>query len=94
MRGLKALVIGMGVLIVGGLIVLVVAAVQQAGNLSAPTAELKTTVDLPAGAEIAETVTGDGRIVLRLRLADGSARLIVLDAATGRLAATVDLRRP
>ena len=94
MRGLKALVIGMGVLIVGGLIVLVVAAVQQAGNLSAPAAEVKTTMDLPAGAEIAETVTGDGRIVLRLRLADGSARLIVLDAATGRLAATVDLRRP
>lgn len=94
MRGLKALVIGMGVLIVGGLIVLVVAAVERAGNLSAPAAETKTAIELPAGAEIVETATGDGRIVLRLKLADGSARLLVLDAATGRSAATVDLKRP
>ncbi len=106
MRGLKALVIGMGILLVGGLVVLVVAAVQQAGNLSpapvpasAPTSasapvEAKTAVELPAGAEIVETRVGDGRIVLRLKLADGNGRLVVLDAATGRTAATVELKRP
>lgn len=96
MRGLKALVIGMGVLIVLGMVAMIVAGVRQAGELSAPkappAAAAPHTLDIPAGAEIAETRIGDGRIVLRLRLADGTGRLVILDAATGAPTGRVDLR--
>lgn len=92
MRALKTLVIGMGVLIVAGLVVLVVAAVDRTGGgKSSDAAFSPASISLPAGSEIVETRVGDGRIVLRLKLADGDARLVVIDAATGRLTGTVDL---
>ncbi|MEX2454584.1 MAG: hypothetical protein WD470_07760 [Rhodospirillaceae bacterium] len=110
MRGLKALVIGMGGLIVAGVILLVVAAVQQAGDVSSggepapsvpavPAAGIPTdgpatprTLEIPPGAEIVETRIADGRILLRLRLADGGGRLILLDAATGATTGSIDIR--
>ena len=91
MRGLKTLVIGMAVLIVLGMVAMIVAGVRQAGELSAPkappAAAAPQTVDIPAGAEIVETRTGDGRIVLRLRLADGP------DAVHRRQVARAELAR-
>ena len=102
MRALKTLVIGMGGLIVVGIVVLVVTFIDRAGTagtgtgLHAPqgsaTRFAPASVDLPAGAQIVETRIGDGRIVLRLRLADGSGRLVILDAADGRVAGTVELK--
>lgn len=94
MRALKTLVIGMAVLIVAGIVVLVVTAIDRAGDGggTSTAAFSPATVSLPAGAEIVETRVGDGRIVLRLKLADGNARLVIIDAATGRLSGTVDLR--
>jgi len=102
MRGLKALVIGMGVLIVAGIVILVVAIVDQAGTLnggtdkaaSAPTAFAPQTLALPAGSEVVETRIGDGRILLRLRLSDGSGRLVLIDAATGAMTGTIELKTP
>tara|TARA_R110002072_G_scaffold44768_11_gene124943 strand:+ start:1697 stop:1996 length:300 start_codon:yes stop_codon:yes gene_type:complete len=96
MRGLKALVIGMGVLIVVGLVFLIYAIVQKSGDrlgggFGADTAPTVSSVVLPAGAEVMETRVGTDRIVLRLRLPDGSGRLVVLDAATGRLVGQTDL---
>jgi hypothetical protein len=92
MRALKALVIGMGVLIVAGIVVLVYAIVDKAGapeTASFAPAEIV----IPKGAAVAETALGDGRIALRLRLADGSGRLILIDAATGRVTGTMELKK-
>lgn len=96
MRGLKAMVIGMGVLIIVGVIFLIYAIVQKSGSelgsgFGAAKAPVASTIDLPIGAEVLETAVGAERIVLRLRLPDGSGRLIILDAGTGRLIGQTDL---
>lgn len=86
MRALKAMVIGMGVLIIVGVIFLIFAIVQKSGTgFGGEQTPVVSSVALPAGAEIVETRVGDKRIVLRLRLANGGGRLIILDLATGRL---------
>jgi hypothetical protein len=95
MRGLKALVIGMGILIVAGIVVLIFAIADRAGQLAEPGPSFAPqTVALPPGAEIVETGIGDGRVVLRLRLADGTGRLVLLDADSGRVTGTIDLQAP
>ncbi|CAN0569030.1 unnamed protein product [Laminaria digitata] len=110
MRALKAMVIGMGVLIVIGVIVLIYAVTLRPGDEpgpgavsgklptpaapstpSIPSTPYISAIDLPTGAEVVETRVGDGRIVIRLRLASGSGRLLILDAATGRLIGQTDL---
>ncbi len=92
MRALKALVIGMGALIVVGIVVLVYAIVEKA---SAPAAAsfAPAEIVIPTGAEVVETTLGDGRISLRLRLANGSGRLVLIDTATGRVTGTMELKR-
>ena len=117
MRGLKALVIGMGVVIVAGVVFLIFAIVEKAGeggpddpsrpggpggksvaagNVPAAGNSVNNatpqTVTLPAGAEVVETRTGDGIIVLRLRLADGGGRLLMFDARTGKPTGRINLR--
>ena len=72
MRALKAMVIGMGVLIIIGVIVLVVLVAQRSGDqIGSVVADGKrpvaASVELPAGAEVMETRVGGERIVLRLR---------------------------
>ena len=96
MRALKAMVIGMGVLIIVGVIVLIYALVQKsaddlAGGFVPGKPTMTSSIDLPAGAEVVETRVGDQRIVLRLRLANGSGRLLILDAGTGGLIGQTDL---
>ncbi|MEE8333936.1 MAG: hypothetical protein V3R85_08805 [Alphaproteobacteria bacterium] len=108
MKALKALVIIMAVLIAAGLTVLVVMVVKNAGKdappstaaggSSAPLAATsapgfgETGINLPPGAAIIETSTGDGRIVLRIRQPDGGQALVVIDAATGRRLGLVRLK--
>tara|TARA_R110000868_G_scaffold100722_7_gene277145 strand:- start:2473 stop:2760 length:288 start_codon:yes stop_codon:yes gene_type:complete len=93
MRGLKALVIGMGVLIVAGVVFLIYAIIDKAGEKTAAgRSGLQAEVALPAGAEVVETSIGDGTIVLRLRLGDGSGRLLVIDPATGKSLGRIDLK--
>ena len=93
MRALKALVIGMGVLIVIGVVVLVYAIIDRAGKTNGlETMAAQSQIDLPAGAQIVETSIGDGRIVVRLSLADGSQRLLLIDADTGGRIGAVNLK--
>jgi hypothetical protein len=93
MRGLKALVIGMGILIIAGVVFLIYAIVEKAGEGGiGGGGAVNAEVRLPAGAEIVETRVGDGRVVLRLRLADGSGRLMLIDAVTGKSAGRIDLK--
>ena len=129
MRALKGLVIGMGVLIVIGLVVVVVALIERADGLdvgapaqsaaspaqgaspaqsatspaqsaasparsaASPAQGAATTekhafgdvaVTLPPGAKVVATTTDAGRLIVHLRLADGTARVLVLDLATGK----------
>lgn len=93
MRGLKALVIGMGILIIVGVVFLVYAIIDKAGEQDVSVASaIDAEIALPAGAEVVETSLGDGRMVLRLRLPDGSGRLLLFDAASGRSIGKIDLK--
>ena len=72
MRALKALVIGMGVLIVVGLAVVVVTIANRTIDGGKPSTD--AAFALPDGAEVLETALDGDRIALRLRLADGTTR--------------------
>ena len=86
MRALKALVIGMGVLIVVGLIVVAVTIANRTLDGERPPTE--AAFALPDGAKVLETALDGNRIALRLRLADGAEAIHVFDLATGRRVAT------
>lgn len=105
MRALKAFVIGMAILLSVGVVVVVVAIVQRAGDVGAPApvsapASVGSSSDfgatrlaLPAGAEIVDMVAEGERLILRLKLAGGAEQLIVLDLGSGRALGTVELER-
>ena len=85
MQALKALVIILGVLILAASAVVAVTIYNRATDGLEGTAAgfgIKT-MDLPPGAEIVEMTAAQGQIVLRLRLADGSPRILVVDLETG-----------
>ena len=85
MRALKALVIGMGVLIVAGLVTVVVTVANRTLDATdAPAPATEAAFALPEGAEVVETALDGDRIALRLRLADGTRAIHVFDLATGR----------
>jgi hypothetical protein len=100
-RALSALVVVMGVLIVGGLAALAVGVARRAGHAThAPEAPLAVAsrpfaaapIDLPKGAHIAAISTGTDRLVVDVALPDGSQQLVIIDLATGRRLGTVPLR--
>lgn len=84
MRGLKILVIGMGVLIVVGTVTLVALLVQRAGGArqSAPLARIA--LDLPAGSQIVSVAGAGERFAVLVRGPAGD-RILLLDGPTGRL---------
>jgi uncharacterized protein DUF6476 len=94
-RALKILVAVMTMLLIAGIAAL---AVGITGKLShrppALPAEMVTAppITLPHGASIERMSTGPDRIVLEILLADGSAELVVIDLATGRLVGMVPLK--
>ena len=94
---LKALVIGMGILIVAGSAVIVVKLAQtgvgggDGGAAGAAASLTPATFALPAGARVIETALDGDRLALRLALAGGGERVVIIDARTGRRIAAVDL---
>jgi len=95
---LKALVIGMGILIVAASAVIVVKLAQRGGGAggdggaaSAAGSLTPATFALPAGARVIETALDGDRLALRLVLAGGGERVVIIDARTGRRIAAVDL---
>ena len=84
-RALKALVIGMAVLIVISLAMIVTTIIyrlsHQADSAGLPPA---TSLALPAGSRALSASTADGRITLLLEDGGGGQSLLVLDAATGK----------
>ena len=80
-----ALVAGLGVLILAGLLVV---AITLAGRLGGDGAEGfgEVMLPLPEGCTIAEATSGDGQLILRLEgLAErGCGQVVVLDMESGR----------
>jgi len=93
MQGLKALVIVLGVLIVVGLAFVVYGFfLRVSGPGSANEARFgDVTIALPEGARLLGGEASDGRLVVRLELADGTPRFIVVDLASGGVVGTVTL---
>ena len=92
-RGLLALVIILGVLIVVGLIGLIVAAMMGAGRRGAEAtnaAPFVTAVPAP-GARIESAELQGNRILMRLSGGEGD-ELVILDASSGRLLGRVRLQ--
>ena len=90
MRGLKSLVIIMGIAILVAATVVVMTIIQRAVNL-APPAETKA-IQLPPGATVVGQDISDKRILLRIRLPTGEERLIIVDADTGAVNRTFTLQ--
>jgi hypothetical protein len=96
MRALKMLVVVMGVMLVGGLVVLVVAIAGRAGFKPPIEAARRSfgerVVELPRGAVLAgRDVVGD-RLVLTIALPEGGHRLLVFEPGTGNLVGSLELR--
>jgi hypothetical protein len=95
MRGLKTLVIVMGVMLVVGVAALAVTIAVRLSHRAPgpiPSAFTASPITLPHGAKIEMISNGPERIVLEVALADGSAELVVIDLATGQLAGIIPLR--
>ena len=94
MRTLKALVIGMGILIVVGTAMIAVMIARRGGDGGAVggDASSKTArIALPAGARVIETALDGDRIALRIALDGGGQRVIIIDVPTGRRVGAVNL---
>jgi hypothetical protein len=92
MKALKALVIGMGVLILVGLAVVVAAIVSKFGGGDTP-AEVAGPrhLDLPEGCRIAAMTATEDRLALRVTgpVAADCARILLIDPDTGKVTATL-----
>ncbi len=88
---LKALVIGMGVLIVAGTVALAVVLVQRLGGASAGSATASMSLAQPEGARIAGIAASDKAISVWVARPDGE-RVIVLDPTGARRIGEVRLR--
>lgn len=80
---LKALVIGMGVLIVAGTVTLVALIVQRAGGDSGTMPP--RALGQPAGTRITSIAGAEGRIAVLVTRPDGSERVLLVDGRSGRV---------
>lgn len=102
MRGLKILVVVMGILLLAGVAVVIVTIMTRLTQHPASTASVAaegrpvpfgtTTLSLPAGARVIEMQSAGRRLALHLRRADGSEALLILDPDTGTEMGTIELK--
>jgi len=94
MRGLKVLVIAMGVMLVVGVAGLVVAIATRLAHRAPATAAAFSAppIMLPHGSKIETMSISSDRIVLQVDLVDGSVQLIVIDLATGKELGTIPVQ--
>lgn len=83
MAGIKALVIGMGVLLLAGFVVIVVTLINRVGS-SADAEPFSAKVVLAPGERLADASLDGARVLLRIETATG-ARVEVRDLADGGL---------
>jgi len=102
MQALKILVVALGVLLIAGVVALAVGIAYRlnhgretpspAAARLAPHGGAPRFVALPAGARILGTQSDGDRVMVRLGLADGGERLMLLDWNTGAVLATLNLK--
>ncbi len=94
-RALKILVAVMTALLIGGIAALAIGIAGKLAQRPAPRPAAAFTappITLPHGASIERMSTGPDRIILEILLSDGSAELVEIDLATGRLLGTIPLK--
>jgi len=93
MRALKALVIIMGILLLGGSATLAVLLVQRLGTHHAPASHPPAVVELALPADGAVTaIAGLGdRLALHVKAPDGD-RILVIDPTSGTILETIQLK--
>ena len=90
MRSIQALVMFLGVLIVGGMTLVGYQIVTTVGEpSSAPASFGEVELALPPGARVVDMAAVEDRLVLWVEAGDGRQRLIVLDPSTGALVGTM-----
>ncbi len=95
MRGLKILVVGLGVMIVvtfAVLVAVIAGRLSRGGANSVARSFAPATLDLPRGARIETMAAGADRLVLELALPEGGRQLVIVDMATGARLGVIDLR--
>src|SRR5262245_39554914 len=96
MRGLKILVVVMGVMLVVGFAVLLAAiAVRISRGGPAPSAARQVRAEpivIPRGARIEAMTAGPDRLILALALPEGGRQLLIIDLATGARLGAIDLQ--
>ena len=93
MQALKALVIVLGVFILAAAAVVAVTIYKRAtSGLESHSGGFGTKqVTLPAGAELEGTAAAGDRLILRIRMTDGSRRIMIVDLATGEPQGEIEL---
>jgi Family of unknown function (DUF6476) len=103
MRGLKSLVIVLGIVLLGGMVTLVAAIVWRGSHPPAPeTASsrspgsagrpFESSLALPAGAAIASIEAAGERLVVHVVLPDGRHLLTIIDIRSGARLGTIELQ--
>jgi Family of unknown function (DUF6476) len=94
MRGLKILVLVMGIMLVVGfaaLMAVIAGRVSRGGPAPTAARAFAAAIDVPRGARIEAMTTGTDRLVLGLALPEGGRQLMVIDLATGARIGTIEL---
>lgn len=95
MRGLKILVVVMGVMLVVGfaaLVVVIAGRVSRGGPAAtAAHAFAAPPIEIPRGARIEAMTAGPDRLILALALPDGERQLLVIDLGKGVRLGTIEL---
>jgi hypothetical protein len=94
MRGLKILVVVMGVMLIAGFAALVAGIalkVSRGGSAPVSSRPFATSVDIPRGARVEAMTAGTDRLVLELALPDGGRQLVIIDLATGARLGAIEL---
>ena len=92
-RGLKAVVIILGVLILMAFGVLVGGLFMRAGNTGAAREPYVTRIEAEPGARVAGAELAGNRLILRVEGANSN-EIVLVDAATGRVIGRVVLQAP
>jgi Family of unknown function (DUF6476) len=96
MRGLKILVVVMGIILIVGFAVLVAAIAGRMSRSGSPPTIARTlagsAIDIPRGARIEAMTVGTDRLVVALTLPEGGRQLVIVDLVTGARLGTIELR--
>lgn len=96
MQALKALVIGMGILIIAGMAILVYGLTSQFGSTVAGKDQTQAfgtiRATLPAGATVENVQMQDGSVLVFLSMPDGGVQLMVFRLSDGRQTGTIELQ--